>query len=89
MRYISPMAAEEKIIISVDPGGTSSSPEDKRIVEMILTKKHRGEHLTKELSNQYVSAMKRIGSFRVTVVPLVGVSGGQGLATGTGSREQV
>jgi len=63
IRYISSTAQEETIVISIKG---AFSQKDKEIIEMILTKKHRGERLTKAQTQDYTSSMKRIGDFNVT-----------------------
>jgi hypothetical protein len=65
VRYVSPAASHEKVVISVK-GLCSDS--DRSTVETILTKKHRGEPISKHNNNIYTSAMKRIGDFSMTIV---------------------
>lgn len=67
VRYISSTAHEEKIVIF---SKRECSARDKDIIEDVLTKKHRGEIISKQQMNMYVKSMKLIGDFTVTVVSL-------------------
>lgn len=63
-RYISSTAYDE--IISILPK-KECSIEDIRMIEDVLTKKHRGEKPGKRQNILYMDAMKRVGTFSVIV----------------------
>lgn len=65
IRYVSPNSHEEKISIKTTG---DSGEHDRTLIEEMLTKKHRGEKLSKENAQEYKDAIRRVGSFTMTII---------------------
>lgn len=65
-RYISSTAKDEIIVIKAK----NADEEDKKLIEYVLTKKHRGETLTSQENKQYKDAMIRVGNFKIEIISI-------------------
>lgn len=64
VRYVNPASANEKITIIICG---KYAEEDKKYVEDVLTRKHRGEVLNKHDNEAYFACMMRLSSFSIKV----------------------